>query len=476
MTMRKSVIAVVIVTLLAIPGVVPTLPVEAAETGSSPSLVTSYSAVAKGAMPAVVNISSQRIVRSQERPMSPFFSDPFFRYFFREGIPPFYGIPRERRQQSLGSGVIVDPSGYILTNNHVVAGGTEIKVYLPDKREFEAEPVGTDPQTDVAILKIEGEGFPFLPLGDSDRLKVGDVVLAIGNPFGIGQTVTMGIVSAKGRAGVGIVDYEDFIQTDAAINPGNSGGALINLKGELVGINTAIISKSGGYQGIGFAIPSNMARVVMESLKKHGRVIRGEVGLEVQRMTPQIAKAFGLEEVTGALVSDVVPGSPAEKAGIQRGDIILEYDRRRVEDAAHLRNMVAITPIGSKVPVKIFRKKAVIETQVVVDEMAVAAAPLEQLLEKSPLDGAQFGELSDDIRQKLRLPEETSGVVVTEVERGSPAFRAGVRPGDVILEVNRNPVANIGQFKEALDAALRSKSGLLFLINRRGAMLYLALG
>ncbi|RLB07016.1 MAG: transcriptional regulator, partial [Deltaproteobacteria bacterium] len=286
------------------------------------SLAATLSAVAQRVMPAVVNISSLCIYRTPgEFPPSPLFRDPFFREFFGEDFFRFFGIPRERVQRSLGSGVIVTQDGYIITNYHVISQATQVKVSLADKREFEAKIVGTDPKTDVALLKIDAKDLPTIPMGDSDRARVGDIVLAIGNPFGIGETVTMGIISAKGRSNVGIVDYEDFIQTDAAINPGNSGGALVNIEGELIGINTAIVSRTGGYQGIGFAIPSSLAKTVMEGIIAHGRIIRGWLGVSVQEVTPQIASEFGLHRPMGALIVEVQPHSPAAKAGLRRGDI-----------------------------------------------------------------------------------------------------------------------------------------------------------
>ncbi|HEX15711.1 MAG TPA: Do family serine endopeptidase [Deltaproteobacteria bacterium] len=323
---------------------------------------------AQRAIPAVVNVSTLRVYRTPGGIPSPFWQDPFFRQFFGEDFFRFFGIPRERVERSLGSGVIVSPEGYILTNYHVIAKASQVVVGLVDKREFEAQVVGVDPHTDLALLKIEAEDLPSLPFGDSDRAQVGDVVLAIGNPFGIGQTVTMGIISAKGRSNMGLVDYEDFIQTDAAINPGNSGGALVNLRGELIGINTAIVSRTGGYQGIGFAIPSNIARWVMGELIRHGRVIRGWFGVTVQELTPELAKHFGLEEPRGALVVEVYPGSPAERAGLRKGDVILKYNGRTIREAWELRNLVATTPVGRKVPLVVWRKGRKKELQVKIVE------------------------------------------------------------------------------------------------------------
>ena len=333
------------------------------------SIETSLSAVAQHTMPAVVNIASFRVYQTpQGRPSSPLFQDPFFREFFGDDFFRFFGVPRERVERSLGSGVIVAEDGYIITNNHVVAGATQVTVSLADKREFEAKVVGTDPKTDVALLKIDGTDLPVVPLGNSDRARVGDIVLAIGNPFGIGQTVTMGIISATGRSHVGIVDYENFIQTDAAINPGNSGGALVDIAGNLVGINTAIISRTGGYQGIGFAVPANIVKAVMDAIVKHGRMIRGWLGVSVQEVTSQIAAEFGLKKPCGALIVEVSPRSPAAKAGLRRGDIIVRYGDDEIEEVTALRNLIADTPINKKVPLSVWRDRKNTEVTVVIKE------------------------------------------------------------------------------------------------------------
>jgi serine protease Do len=333
------------------------------------SIQTSLSAVAQRAMPAVVNIASTRVYQTRdELPPSALFQDPFFREFFGDDFSRFFGVPQERVERSLGSGVIVTEDGYIITNNHVVSEATQVTVSLADKREFEAKVIGTDPKTDVAILKIDGTDLPLIHLGNSDAARIGDIVLAIGNPFGIGQTVTMGIISATGRSHVGIADYEDFIQTDAAINPGNSGGALVDIEGNLVGINTAIISRSGGYQGIGFAIPTNIVKGVMDAIVKHGRMIRGWLGVSVQEVTPQIAAEFGLKKPGGALIVEVSPRSPAAKAGLRRGDIIVRYGDGEIEEATALRNLIADTPINKKVTLTVWRERKNTEVTVVTKE------------------------------------------------------------------------------------------------------------
>src|SRR3990170_1758434 len=296
--------------------------------GAAPNFVE----VSKAVKPAVVNISTTRLIKGEEggAQTNPFFEDPFFRRFFGDEFYRQFEAPRQRKEESLGSGVIID-CGYIVTNNHVIAKADEIKVVLSDKREFKGKLVGTDPKSDLAVIKIAASNLPTIPWGDSTRLEVGEYVLAVGNPFGLNQTITMGIVSAVGRANVGIADYEDFIQTDAAINPGNSGGALINVHGELIGVNTAIFSRSGGYMGIGFAVPANMARTVMQSLIKGGKVIRGWLGVSIQQVTPELAKQFGLKEARGALVSEVIAESPAVAAGLKDGDVITAFDGKPVE-------------------------------------------------------------------------------------------------------------------------------------------------
>ncbi|WDT78711.1 MAG: DegQ family serine endoprotease [Candidatus Manganitrophus sp.] len=431
--------------------------------------------IAKRVTPAVVNISTTRVVKGREDDDP--FNDPFFRRFF--GDRPFerQGPPRQRRSQGLGSGVIVDPSGIIITNNHVVENADEVEVLLGDKREFKGKVIGNDPKSDLAIVKIDAENLPTVPWGDSDRLQVGEYVLAIGNPFGLGQTVTMGIVSAVGRTNLGIADYEDFIQTDAAINPGNSGGALVNRRGELVGINTAIFSRTGGYMGIGFAVPSEMAKSIKESLVRTGKVTRGWLGVSIQEVTPQLAKEFGLKESKGALVSDVLPDSPAEAAGIKRGDILLAIDGKEVESTAQLRKWVAGTAVGKKIRLTLFRDKKEKEIELSPGEQPqeVAQAGGEGAeTETSALKGAQVRNLTPEAAREMNLPKGLEGVVISRVEAGSLAEEAGLRAGDVILEVNRTAVRNTREYEQALSRLKKEQSALL-LIHRGGNTLFLTL-
>jgi serine protease Do len=433
------------------------------------SPVPDFTAVATAAMPAVVNISSARIVRNSKGDPGPFFGDPFFPFFFGEEFLRQFRVPRERWEQSLGSGVLVKPEGILLTNNHVVEHATEVRVTLADKREFSATIVGTDPKTDLAVLRIAGGPFPVLPLADSERVQVAEPVLAIGNPFGLSQTVTQGIISAVGRANVGITDYEDFLQTDAAINPGNSGGALVNARGELIGINTAIFSQSGGYMGIGFAIPSNMARAVMDQILTTGRVSRGWLGASIQDLRPAMARSFGLAEAKGVLVGDVSPKSPAAGAGLQRGDIILRVNDRPVADSAHLRNLIAETPAGTAVTLTLFRDGKEQRIRVTMGEQpAERTASREGPAPAEPAHalGVAVIDPTPELLRRLDLPSGARGALVREVQPGSPAQEAGLRPGDLIQEVNRRPIRSAREFGETV----RQQQGkdLVLLVNRGG--------
>jgi len=431
--------------------------------------------VVERVVPAVVNISSEKIVRFPDSgPAAPFFFDPFFREFFGDESPRGFRQPRERREQSLGSGVILTADGYLLTNNHVVESASQIRVSLADKRELKAKIVGADPRTDIAVLKVEEKNLPVLPIADSSQVKAGQFVLAVGNPFGLNQTVTMGIVSAIGRGNLSIVDYEDFIQTDAPINPGNSGGALVDIRGALIGINTAILSRSGGNQGIGFAVPINMARDVMERLIKDGRVIRGWLGVVIQPVTPAIARAMGLDKPRGALIGDVTPGSPAEKAGLRRGDIVLAFNGQAIEETRELSLKVAMQAPGSSARLSVHRDGRVIEVSVVLGEQpAEGGAPLSgrEAEAELALAGVTVTELTPQVRRQLELPPSVAGVAVSAVRPGTPAAEAGLRRGDVIQEVNRRAVASVPEFERAIRQAGREP--VLLLIHREGNTLFL---
>ncbi|MDR4473241.1 MAG: DegQ family serine endoprotease [Nitrospira sp.] len=434
-----------------------------------------FTDVAKTVTPAVVNITTSGAEevsdggRHRGRPED-FFGSPFGPRRFG---PPME--PKERRGGGQGSGVIVSPDGYVLTNNHVIAGAKTVTVTLPDKREFKGRIVGTDPKSDVAVVKIDGSQLPTIPWGDSSRLQVGEYVLAVGNPFGLNSTVTLGIVSALGRGHMGITQYEDFIQTDAAINPGNSGGALVNTRGELVGINTAIFSQTGGYQGVGFAVPTGMSKPIYESLVKTGKVVRGFLGIGIQDLNPDLAKSFGVTGSNGAVVTDVKEEGPAEKAGIKQGDVILSFQGTSIEDAVTLQRAVTRSAVGSKVTVKVMRdgqeKELVVTIAELPDNPQVAkaeAGPSDQ-----PLAGLAVQELDRDTVQELGLKGKIAGVVVTAVDPDSDAERAGLMPGDVIREINRKPVTTVKEYDQAA-SHLKKGQTVLVLINRRGASLYLS--
>lgn len=384
--------------------------------------------------PAVVNIATQGRVLVRENPL---LNDPFFRRFFN--LP---GMPREQRTQSLGSGVIVDAeNGYIITNNHVIDKAEEIAVTLRDGRRFSAELVGTDPATDVAVIRIRANGLTAVKLADSDALRVGDFVVAIGNPFGLGQTVTSGIVSALGRTGLGIEGYEDFIQTDASINVGNSGGALVNLRGELVGINTAILAPSGGNVGIGFAIPSNMARDVMAHLVSYGEVQRGLLGVKTEDLTPELSEAFDIHGARGAVVVEVHPGSPAAEAGVAAGDVITSLNGRSVNSASDVHNVLGLLRVGEEVVIGLLRNGQPKQIRARLRERSEILVDARTLSER--LAGAVLSDIPDGSPLKGRV----EGVFVGDVETGSFAWRYGLRRGDVIIAVNRQRVRNLEEMK-----------------------------
>jgi len=430
--------------------------------------------IAKAVKPAIVNVSTTRTEKIMESPFTPFFDDPFFRRFFGDKFR-HPETPKERKTLSLGSGVIASPNGYILTNNHVIKDAEEIKVLLSDKREFTGKTIGTDPKTDIAVIKIDARDLPIIMWGDSDKLKVGEVVLAIGSPYGLDQTVTMGIASAVGRANVGIADYEDFIQTDAAINPGNSGGALVNARGELVGINTAIFSGTGGYQGIGFAIPSNMAKIVMDSLITKGKVIRGWLGVSIQPITPDLARQFNLKEEYGALVGDVIENSPAEKAGIMRGDVIIEYNGKKVYEPYNLRNTVANTPPGESAELKVIRDNRITTIKITIGELPVPgeAQAIPYTEYKNVLRGVSVKDLSPDLYQQMNIPEKIRGVIVTDIAPETPA-EGKLMQGDVIQEINRKAVASVESY-ESIVSSIKPDEAVLLLVFRRGTSVFVTI-
>ena len=405
--------------------------------------VTSFAPVVKKVTPSVAQVTVSTKPKKIPSMGSPFQDHPWFRQFFGDEFERGFRTPR---QHGLGSAVVVSKDGYLLTNNHVVDNADEVKVTLNDGREFTAKVVGKDPKTDIAVLKIDAKDLPALPIADSEQIEVGDLVLAVGNPFGVGQTVTMGMVSAMGRGNLGL-DYEDFIQTDAAINPGNSGGALVDAEGRLIGINTAILSRSGGNQGIGFAVPANLARGVMDGLIKDGRVVRGFMGVGIQNLTPVLAKEFGLkDETSGVLVSDVSPKSPAEKAGVKTGDLILELDGKPVRDSRHLKLQVAQTAPGESVPLKVLRDGKTRTLEVTVKELPGSEVASTSKSKDSDsgesLQGVAVGDLDGAVRERSKIPATVKGVVVLSVEPDSVAFEAGLREGDVIQEINRKPVSS----------------------------------
>jgi len=429
------------------------------KTSDIPMVPANFSDLAEKVRPGVVNIQVVKSVKNAG-----------FEFPFPFRIPENpHGGPE---QQGVGSGFVISADGYILTNNHVVHEATEIKVKLADGKEYDAKVVGRDLKTDLALLKAEGaSGLHALQLGDSDSLKVGNWVVAVGSPFGLEQTVTAGIVSAKGRV-IGSGPYDNFIQTDASINPGNSGGPLLNMEGEVVGINTAIFSQSGGNVGIGFAIPVNMAKEIAPQLKEKGHVTRGWLGVGIQKITPELAKSFGLKEEKGALVSQVVKGGPADKGGLETGDVIVEFDGKKISDSNELPRMVASIPIGKAVSVKVLRAGSLVDREVKIGEMEEQKEEVASVSTRKPL-GMSVQNITPEIAKGLGLKSET-GILVARVVPGSPAAKADIRSGDVIQQVNKKPVKDVEGFKQQIENA-KDQETILLLIQRGENTLFAAL-
>jgi serine protease Do len=443
-------------------------------------ITTTFAPLVEKVAPSVVTVfTTQTVSRAQTQSS---FSDDALRQFFGGRAPQTQG---KQTLQGLGSGVIVSPDGYILTANHVVSGAEEIMIGLGnDLRRFKAKKIGTDPGTDVALLKIDENNLPSVNFADSDKARAGDIVLAIGNPFGLRQTVTMGIISAVGRGGMGIVDYENFIQTDAAINMGNSGGALVDTQGKLLGINTAIFTRSGGNQGIGFAIPANLAREVMQSLRDKGRVVRGYIGTSVQTLTPEIADAMKLKgQLSGALVGEVEPNAPASKAGIKTGDVITAVNGKKVNDPRELRLMIGSMAPGTKVQIEVNREGQTKPFDVQLAEMPASAANENtdtsseepaQPQRTTVFGGVAITNITEDIRTALNLPKEIQGAVIADIDTESPAAKAGLREGDVIQEVNKQPVKNAKDLV-AISKRLKPDEKILMRVYSQGRSGYVAL-
>jgi serine protease Do len=454
----------------------PALELKLANPNEGPS--SGFAPVVKRVLPAVVSVYSTKIskIPTQFQDQGQLPDDPLFRQFFGNSGRQF-NVPRqapEQREHGLGSGVIMTPNGYILTNNHVVDSASQVQVKTADGHEYNAKVIGADPKADIAVLKIDASNLPVITVGDSSKVQVGDYALAVGNPFGVGETVTMGIVSATGRTNLGIEQYENFIQTDAPINPGNSGGALVNDRGELIGINTAIIAHgSEGNQGIGFAIPVDMARNVMDQLVKYGKVTRAYLGIVPQDVTPAVAQAFGQTATEGALVGDVSANSPAQRAGLERGDIILDVNGKPVANSNDLRMTISMMQPDADVNLRVVRNGADRNVTVKLGELPTETASAKPQGERSnsSLSGVDVENITPETAQNLNLPSTTQGVVVTNVDPASHAADAGLQQGDVIQQVNRKPVKNTSEFEQALHGSNQEN---LLLVNRNGSTMFLA--
>ncbi|MDB6154361.1 MAG: protease [Chthoniobacteraceae bacterium] len=490
----------------------PVVKIDPAPVQTKPGFFTSFAPIVEKVSPSVVTISTSKNVKNVMR-NNPLFNDPNFRRFFgipedgddndqqvpqapqrrggRNSKPPGGNAPGgndgaqgggnlRKQALGLGSGVIVSADGHILTNNHVVEGADEIEVTIGNsEHKYKATKVGTDPSTDVAVLKIEAKNLPAITFGDSDKIRVGDIAVAVGNPFGLTQSVSMGVISAVGRGGMGIVDYENFIQTDASINPGNSGGALVDIEGRLIGVNTAIFSRTGGNQGIGFAVPANLAHSVMDSLIKSGRVTRGYLGTNIQPLTEELATAFNIKDQAGALVSGVEANTPAGKAGVKSGDVIVEVAGKKVEGPRELRLLISGMAPGTKIDVKIVREGKEMVVPIELGELPAekGAVVPEKLKDSAPdvLDGVTVADIDDAQRKEFEIPEGTQGVLITEVQPDSLSATAGIKRGDVVLEINRKPVTNAKQAIE-LSEQVKNEKKVLVRVSTKGQSRYVVVG
>jgi serine protease Do len=464
------------------PKVEPPPPLTDAVIAPARALSDAYAAVAAHVRPAVVSVYSEKMVKTQQPDGGFPFGDDFFRQFFGQQAPQRRPAPKEYKvpQRGMGSGMILDKAGHILTNYHVVKDVDEIKVRLPDKREFKAVVVSSDPKTDVAVIRIKDKvpaDLPTVQMGNSDKLRVGELVMAIGAPFGLTQTVTTGIISAIGRSDVGLADYEDFLQTDAPINPGNSGGPLVNMKGEVIGMNSAIATNSGSSAGIGFAIPANMINNMLPTLTKGGKIARGLLGVGIQDLDKDLAKQFGLDDSNGALVTSVNPDSAADKAGVKVGDVITGFDGKAIQSSRELRNRVGGVKPGSKARLVVMRNGKEVTLTATIGEAAVEAKSADEESDDAPEQASKLGlslqSLTPELAQKYGLTDKT-GLVISDVDQGSPAAQAGLQEGDLIVEVNRKRVAKVSELQGAV-AESRKQGSILLLVKRKTASLFVAL-
>lgn len=477
-------------------------PVRVDPTPVTPRPIATFAPIVEKISPSVVTISTSRNVNAASMRNNPLFSDPNFRRFFNipgdedsneskneDKAPSPKANPhgngrsaperggRDRQALGLGSGVIVSPDGHILTNNHVIEGADDILVTIGNsKQEYKAKKIGTDPGTDMAVLKIDADKLPAITFGDSDKIRAGDIAIAVGNPFGLTQSVSMGVISAVSRGGMGIVAYENFIQTDASINPGNSGGALVDIEGRLIGVNTAIFSRSGGNQGIGFAVPSNLAHSVLDSIIKNGRVVRGYLGTGIMPLSSELAEEFKIKDQSGALVTAVEPKSPAAKAGVQNGDVITEVNGRKVEGPRELRLMIGGIAPGTKVDLTVARngeaKTLPAELgELPADKRQIAQTEEPEKTDPDVLDGVTVADIDGELRKELELPDGTKGVVIAKIDPDSASAAAGLRRGDVVHEINREPITNANQAVE-MSEKLKKEKRVLLRVSTKGSSRY----